>query len=110
MHEVSEGDMDAIVRPTNEFEITELAVAETELPQNLQYNGATLPVRTQTPPPHSPPEDTSVSSAKPPPCPRFKDRYAAPQACAGDLPDVCLLGANYMIYGVYQDWLHQNPG
>ena len=21
-----------------------------------------------------------------------------------------LLGANYMLYGVYQDWVHQNPG
>ena len=27
----------------------------------------------------------------------------------GDLPDVRLLGANCMLFGVYQDWVHQNP-
>ena len=25
-------------------------------------------------------------------------------------PDVRLLGTDSMIYGVYQDWVHQNPG
>ena len=28
----------------------------------------------------------------------------------GDLPDVRLLGNDYMLYGVYQDWVHQNTG
>ena len=32
------------------------------------------------------------------------------QVQEGDLPDIRLIGANYMLYGVYQDWLHQNSG
>ena len=28
----------------------------------------------------------------------------------GDLPDIHLLGADYILYGLYQDWVHQNPG
>ena len=35
---------------------------------------------------------------------------AALQPLEGYLPDVRLLGTNYMLYGFYQDWVHQNPG
>ena len=28
----------------------------------------------------------------------------------GDLPDVSLLGADYILYGVYQDWVHKKIG
>ena len=36
-------------------------------------------------------------------------KYANLQARTGDLPDFLLLGDNYMLFGVYQDWVHQNP-
>ena len=116
IHEVSEGDIDAIARPTvlfshtNELKIPELVNAETNPLKNLQYNGATPPVNTHTYLPQSPPEDTSFASSEPPPCPCIEAGEAALQARTGDLPDVCLLGANYMIYGVYHYWVHQNPG
>ena len=58
---------------------------------------------------HSPLEDTSVALAEPPPRLRVDAGYAALQACAGDLPDVRLLGGNYILFGVYHDWVHQNP-
>ena len=60
-------------------------------------------VSTQTSQLHSTPEDTSVASVKPPPCPCIKARDAALQARVEDLPDVHLLGADYMLYGVYHD-------
>ena len=45
-----------------------------------------------------------------PPHPRFEAGDSNLQAREGDLPDVRLLGSNFMLYGVYQDWVHQNPG
>ena len=94
---------------TDELEIPELANAETDLPENLQDNDATPPVKTQLSQSHLPPEETSVASAEHPPCPRVKARDATLQACAGDLLYVRLLGAHYIIYRVYQYWEHQNP-
>ena len=109
MHEVSEGEIDAIDRPavllsyTNELKILDLDNAETDPPENLQDNSATSPVNTQPSPLHSTPEDTLVASAGPPPCPCIEAIEAALQACTRDLPDFCLLGADYMLYGIYQD-------
>ena len=86
MHKFSEGELDAITRPTvlfshtNELKILDLANADTNLPENHQDNGSTPPVNTHPSPTHSPLEDTSVASAKTPPLPRIKDRYAALQA------------------------------
>ena len=116
MYEVSEEDIDAIARPTaifyhtNELKITKLADAKTDQPKKHQENGTTLSVDTHPSPPHSPPEYTSVASAEPLPCPRIKAGDAALQVREGDLLDVRLLGADYMLYGVYQDWVHQNIG
>ena len=31
-------------------------------------------------------------------------------ARVGDLPEVLPQGADDMLFGVYQDWVHQNPG
>ena len=53
IHKVSEGEIDAIVRPTvlfshnDKLKIPELVDAETDPPENLQDNGATPPVGTQ---------------------------------------------------------------
>ena len=94
----------------DELGITELADTNTNPPENYQDNGAMPPVNTQLSMSHSPPEDTSATSSEPPPRPGVEAGDADLQAQDGDLPDVRLLGANYMLYGVYQDWVHQNPG
>ena len=115
MHEVLEGEIDAIARPmvifyrTNELKILELTDINTSLPENLQDNVATPPIGTHASYPHSPLEDTSVASAKPPPCTHIDTGYAPLQVSAGDLPDVRLLGANNMLFGVDHNWVHQNP-
>ena len=51
-----------------------------------------------------------MASAAPPPRPRAGADNAALQAREGDLPDIRLLITDYMLYGVYQDWVLQNPG
>ena len=84
--------------------------AETDQPENYQDNGATPLVKTQPYLPHSSPEDTSVASEYPPPRPRIEAVDAALQAQEGDLLDVCLLGVDYMLYGIYHHWLHENSG
>ena len=95
---------------TNELEIPELANAKINQKENYQDNGATPRVNTQTSLQHSPQEDTLVASDEPLPRPRIEAADAALQAQEGDLLDVRLLGAEYMLYGVYQDWVNQNPG
>ena len=67
VHEVLEGELKAIARPTvllshtNELKIPEPAEAETDPPKNHQDNGAMPPVNTHPSPLHSPPKDTSVT-------------------------------------------------
>ena len=85
----------------NELEIPELDNAETDPPENHQDNGATPPVNT---------EDTLVASATPPPFPRVEAGNDNLQAQYGDLPDARLFSADYILYGVYQDWVHQSLG
>ena len=109
MHEVAEGDLVELARPTviffriNKLEIPELENAETDPLENHQDNGATSPVNTHTSLSHSPLEDTLVASAAPWPFPRVEAVDAALKSREGYLPDVRLLGANYILYGVYQD-------
>ena len=50
-----------------------------------------------------------VSSALPQ-LPLIEAGVAAIQAQYGDFPDVRLVGSDYMLYGVYQDLVHQNSG
>ena len=94
----------------DKFKLPELDDANTNPSENHQDNGDMPPVNTQPSTPHSPLEYASVASAAPPPHPRAKASNTNLQARDGDLPDVCLLGAEYMLYGVYQDWVHQNLG
>ena len=83
MHEVSEGELNAIAWPrvifsyTNKIEIPELANAETDPPENHQDNGYTPPVNTQPPRLQSLPEYTSFASAKPLPSPHTEAGDAA---------------------------------
>ena len=93
----------------DKLEIPEFGDANTDLPENHQYNGAMAPVNTQPYPPHSPLEDALVSSTEPPPHPHVEAGDATLQAQEGDLPDVQLIGDNYMLYGVYQDLVQHNP-
>ena len=94
----------------NKLEITELDNAEIDSPENHQDNGVTLPVNNQKSPPHFPLENSLVASAAPPPHLHVEAGYVTLQAQEGPLSDLCLLGPDYMLYGVYQDWVHQNPG
>ena len=116
MHKVAEGKIDAIAQPKmlfshiDELEIPELNNADTNSPENHQDNGTTPPVNTQPSLSHSTPEYTSVASSAPLPRPHDESGNAALQSQGVELPDVGLLVANYMIYGFYQDWVHQNPG
>ena len=86
MHEVAEGEIFELARPTvifsriEELKIPELDDAETNPPENHQENGVILPVNTQPFPPHSSLEDVSVASAAPPPRPHVEAGNAALQA------------------------------
>ena len=116
MHEVADVELNGITRPkvifshTNELKSPELNDAETNPQGNHQDNGTTPPVNTQPSPPHSTWEDTLVASAKPTPRPRVEASDTTLQVREGYIPDVRLLGANYMLYGVYKYWVHQSPG
>ena len=116
MHKVSEGELIILSQPTvifyriDELELTELDNAETDPPENHQDNGATPKVNTRPSPSHSPLEDASVASAAPPTLPRVEAGNTALQLQERDLPDIRLLRSDYMLYGVYQDWVHQFTG
>ena len=107
MHEAAEGELNEIAQPTlilsctNELKVMEITNSETDLPENHQDNGATPPVNTQTSLLHTAPEDTSVAYATPPPFPHIEAGNNALKVREGDLPDVRLLGAYYMLYSVY---------
>ena len=109
MHEVEEGELVELARPTvlfsriDELEIPELDDAKTDPPGNHQDNGAASPVNTQPYTKLSPLEDDSVASSAPPPRQHVEAGDDALQAREGDLLDVRLIGADYMLYGVYQD-------
>ena len=109
IHEVSEGELVEHAQPTvllsciDELEISELDNAKTDPPENHQVNRTTPPVNTQPSLPHFPLEDAYVALAPLPPCVLIEAVNATLQAQEVDLPDVCLLGADYMLYGVYQD-------
>ena len=94
----------------HELKIPELDDADTDPPKNHQENCATPPVNNHTYPPHSPLEDTLVASTAPLPRPHVEAKNAVLQVREGDLPDIRLIGTDYMLYGAYQDWMHQNTG
>ena len=116
MHEVAEGKLDAITRPTvfssriDELEVPELEDVDNGPPENHQDNGAMPPFNIQPFTPHSHPEDTSVVSAALPPCPRVEADKDTLQVQEGVLPDVRLFGSDHILYSFYQFWVHQNPG
>ena len=94
---------------TTKLEILELSNVKTKPTENHEDNGATLPLRTQPSSSYSPLTDILVVPDKPPTHACIKDGDAALQAHVGYLLYFCLLGSDYMLSGVYQDWVHQNP-
>ena len=94
----------------DELGSNELANDKTTLTEKHQYNGASPSLVTQLHSPHSPLTDTAVALNKPPPRPFVEAVDAACLARDTDLPEVRLQLANNMIFWVYQDWVHQNPG
>ena len=86
IHEVAKGELVKIALPTvlffriDELEIPELGDAETDPPENHQYNGVTPPVNTQPYTLHSHLEDALVAADAPPPRPHVKYGDAALQA------------------------------
>ena len=85
MYEVVERELVKLAQPTvifyriDKLELPELDDAETDLPENIQDNGATPQVLTQPYTPHSPLEYASVAPAVPPPHPRVEASDAALQ-------------------------------
>ena len=116
IHKVVEAKLVKLAQPTVFFsrmdgpKIIEFDDADNDLPENHQENGATPPVNTQPYSPQSPQEDTLVASAAPPPYSGVEAGNAALQARWGELLYVHLFGADYMLYGVCQGWVHQNLG
>ena len=109
MHEVAESKLIKLAQPTvllsriDELKLLEIDDAKTNPPENHQDNGATPPVITKLSLLHSPLENALVSPSMTPPRTLVKARNADLQAQERDHPDIHLLGADYMIYGVYQD-------
>ena len=116
MHEVSEGEINAIIQITtlytqsNKLESTELSDVDTDLIKNNQYNGAMPPLGTQPYSPHSPLTNTLVSLDETLPQLRFDSGDAAVLARKGDFPGVHLQGVDNMLFGLYQYLVQQNTG
>ena len=108
MYKVSEGDINTIVQPMvlfthrNNLETTELTDDKTNSTKNHQDNGAKPLLGTKPSFPYSPMTDTSSALAKPLPFPHIEDGDTIVLARTGDLLDVLFLGANDMLFGVYQ--------
>ena len=116
MHEVAEDNIDDITQPTylftqpDKLDPTELAEDGTTLDENHQYNGASPRHVTQPSLSNLPLTYTSVATDEPLPRLCVQDSDATRLSRMEDLPEVRLKGADYEFYGVYQHWLHQDPG
>ena len=103
MHKVAERNLVKLARPTvifsciDDLKLPEIYNAETNPAENLQENGAMPLVRTQKSSPYSLIEDASLTPDAPPPYPHVEAGDTAFQAQEGDLPDICLLGADYIL-------------
>ena len=116
MQEVAEDNIDDITQPTDlfthpdELDPTELAEDGTNLDENHQNNGASPPYVIQPSLPNSPLKGASVAKYEPPPRPCVEDRYATCLSIMEDLSKVLFKGAYDDLYGVYHNWVHQDPG
>ena len=116
MHKVSEEDINAIVQPMELFTqhnnpySTYLVNAESTPSENHQDNGASPSLCIQSSSPHSPLTNTLVVlyNYLLYPCAEAEDSDIL--ACTADLPEVHLQVSEYILFGVYQYCVHQNPG
>ena len=116
MQEVAEDNIDDITQPTdlfihpNQLDPTELDEDGTTLEENHQNNGASLPHVIQPSLPNSPLKDASVATDEPSPRPYVEDSDTTRLSITEDLSEVRFRGAYGEIYGVYQNWVHQDSG
>ena len=116
IHKVTEVDpgeitqsMDLFAHP-NELNPMEFADSENTPAEKHRDNGALLLHVTQPYSPYSPLTYALVSPYKPPLRPWVDSVDAAHQEIRSDHPNVHLNTFDVAIFGVYQDWMHQNPG
>ena len=116
MQEVAEDNIDDTTQPTdllthpNELDPMELSEDGTTLDKNHQNNGSSPSYVIQPSLPKSPLKDASVATDEPPPRPCVEARDATRLSIMEDLPEVLFKGAYDDLYGVYQNWVHQDPG
>ena len=116
MHDIHEEDIGAIIwkmalfTQPNKLETMYLADANIKPTKNHQDNGAFLELGTQPSFSKSPLIDTPVAPDKPPPCPCIDAGNTSFLTRVGELPEVRLQGSDNVLLGVYQYWMHQNPG
>ena len=77
--------------------------------KNHRDNGASPPHDTQPSSPHSPLTDALVDPDKPPLLPHIDFSDTTRLVIAENYPEVRLKAAYNALFGVYQDWVHQNP-
>ena len=78
--------------------------------EKYRDNGASPLHGTQTSLMHSPLTDASAATDDPLPRLCIEDGNSTRLVSLSELPKVRLKGANISFYGVFQDWVHQNPG
>ena len=116
MHEVTKVDLKEINQPIEIFtqpddiNPTDIYNNNTTLAENHRDNGALPPHVTQTSPPHSPLIDALVAPDEPPLGPRVDVGNVDRLVINADPPKVRLKSASNTLFGVHQDWVHQNPG
>ena len=87
-----------------------LAGAETTRTETPQENGVTSPLLTQPSPPNSPPVDVPEDLYFPLTCSCSVAITSARLQRKRNLNTFRLTAAGNALFGVYQDWLHQNTG
>ena len=116
MNEVAEDNLDEITQPTellthpDEINPTELTDDDTTPDENDQYNGSLTPHVTQPSLPNSPLTDSSVAKDNPMPLPCVEVSDATHIVITENTPKVRLKRSDDELYGVYHDWVHQDPG
>ena len=92
----------------DEIDPTELVVEEANHTKKNLDNGGTLPLLNQSPSQSSPSVDAPNALDSPPPGVREDTSDAAFLARVGNLPGKVLTATDDNIFGVCQDWVHQN--
>ena len=101
----------ALFNQTHKINSTELAGVETTPSKTLRKNGMTPPILTHPTPPNSPlvyvPEALAFPLVRT--CADADTSATVGLASESNLEGVCLTATANALFGVYQDWVHQNP-